>query len=1370
MAAIHGLSRFCSLARREVLFVDEDAGAGLELLPVQDGLLISEVLEFPGQAHLHAGDIIVAIDGADLAARACGGQAVQQKEIFRVRAQHGTNIIVLEGFADPKGLVRFRCPMCRRGFASWPPCLRHHVAAWREQQVEEGKLDRGQASVHQPTSALVRAWMEKAADAAKAEPIRDGSHAPGCFVAPSSPPLPTFGKGLMQSNASTSLGGTGNFRARSDSKESETDSSDSEVLLSEIPLLGSSQVARAVAPNPPITSQQQGTIKKDEEERVSLAQMDCQAARTKARVLAARARMQTLGLAKRERVATCDKDRESGNNLKTSECLESVKSVWSVSPPAMPPSTCLGSSTGRIAGTNRLSCDSGVAPGDTRTEHCNATGTGLVREMGDNTILTSKTIYSHCKGSEGSHTQDYVMSSSRSNIDRRDEEMILANEQLESNVEGNREAHKEPDPQVENSEENDIEEHPLRIVELPQRTWWVQFFELYCMETPGAGILRVTIVNICLQDADMPSLTASLDQLLIYLRHDSITRIVDDCTGCHNAPLRLLLDLDLSKNEVSDSGAVWLFEWLLQRQREVRCRKLSLACNRIGDPSLEWLAAVIRSQPSAIEELHLSNNQAITCAGAASVFVAVALHPDDAYPLLDEQGLFRPAFVDFGQCSIHEPGSLLARLRLRAGLMFTHGSGPDSNGPSKNAFSSLSFAQTPHVCIRDNLLSAKSSEWQSHRVPAALPAELEKVCTGRPWPRLPDLPSPLLTEPALQQTGVSSRYSASQSHRTSILRAELMIDEEEGAGLQLETTTEGLEVCEIMEIPGQPGLETHDIIRSIDGLPLWWEACKDDRELPDETASKKTTTDGEDKDDFDPQFARFGARFRLGARLDVIRRRGASLTQAVKARSLSRFRCPDCSQGFDRWGECLQHIKDTGHEPRQKAVQGSQVKNPCEDASACIRRWMSVCMAAARGELPDHSPAQLKTDSTETTARKDEASQALLLPAVIGFRGVRCGAVLDSLADDASRCGNIHDCLVWALPDGLQAECRYSLDASHHLASLAAPLLESLHFHLPDVAESQNVRRSNEDIQASLLCGRFDSPNLDATMGTVDWSCWLDSMLQQQDEHARGPAKKNYSITSSAPALSNAKRISHQMRPSMRAEAHPFVPFEIAQLAASLRMLVLCGLPGSGKSTLAKKLNSLGWKVVNQDTLGSRQACLRAARAVLKQPRQRLVVDRCNSDAAQRAVWVQSAVRDFGLSAKDIGCIWLDVPAEECGRRVLNRFGHRTLPPQEASLKVIRGFAKSWQDPGVDEGFAHVWHIISDLDFETFWAELSASEDKPGSTSDLQDERAAPSANTDCNATHVLRPELETDHAVSKMLPLAAEEPLAFLELLPAKP
>ncbi|CAK0889543.1 unnamed protein product [Prorocentrum cordatum] len=131
-----------------------------------------------------------------------------------------------------------------------------------------------------------------------------------------------------------------------------------------------------------------------------------------------------------------------------------------------------------------------------------------------------------------------------------------------------------------------------------------------------------------------------------------------------------------------------------------------------------------------------------------------------------------------------------------------------------------------------------------------------------------------------------------------------------------------------------------------------------------------------------------------------------------------------------------------------------------------------------------------------------------------------------------------------------------------------------------------------------------------------------------------------------------------------------------------LRLLILAGLPGAGKSTLAARMADSGWVVVNQDLLGSRQACLAGVRTALADGGC-VVVDRCNVTCWQRSVWLGVA-DEHKVCA---GCFWLDVGPEECGERVLRRFGHATLAAEPESLGVIGAFAERFEPPQEAEGF-----------------------------------------------------------------------------------
>lgn len=159
-------------------------------------------------------------------------------------------------------------------------------------------------------------------------------------------------------------------------------------------------------------------------------------------------------------------------------------------------------------------------------------------------------------------------------------------------------------------------------------------------------------------------------------------------------------------------------------------------------------------------------------------------------------------------------------------------------------------------------------------------------------------------------------------------------------------------------------------------------------------------------------------------------------------------------------------------------------------------------------------------------------------------------------------------------------------------------------------------------------------------------------------------------------------RLGRQHSSARAAASSPAVNEEV-------RLLILCGLPGSGKSTLAAALRGNNWRVVNQDTMGNRRACERACAAALAAG-ERVVVDRCNHDAQQRAHWVRLLDAAGGGRAY---ALWLDVDEDECVARCRARRGHRTLPPEKAA-RVIRGFRDTWVPPdATSDGLAGVLRL-----------------------------------------------------------------------------
>ncbi|KAL1917359.1 uncharacterized protein VTP21DRAFT_5015 [Calcarisporiella thermophila] len=142
--------------------------------------------------------------------------------------------------------------------------------------------------------------------------------------------------------------------------------------------------------------------------------------------------------------------------------------------------------------------------------------------------------------------------------------------------------------------------------------------------------------------------------------------------------------------------------------------------------------------------------------------------------------------------------------------------------------------------------------------------------------------------------------------------------------------------------------------------------------------------------------------------------------------------------------------------------------------------------------------------------------------------------------------------------------------------------------------------------------------------------------------------------------------------------------------ATSTRLLVLVGPPGCGKSTFASALvNALpNWVRVNQDDLGSRQACESLARASL--PRNNVVIDRCNFDNRQRGVWIRIG-QNAGVNVE---CIFFGTSYEECERRIISRQNHPTGVEGPRGIEILRRFVDDLREPRLEEGFHRVMTIM----------------------------------------------------------------------------
>ncbi|KAF5312508.1 hypothetical protein D9619_002544 [Psilocybe cf. subviscida] len=141
-------------------------------------------------------------------------------------------------------------------------------------------------------------------------------------------------------------------------------------------------------------------------------------------------------------------------------------------------------------------------------------------------------------------------------------------------------------------------------------------------------------------------------------------------------------------------------------------------------------------------------------------------------------------------------------------------------------------------------------------------------------------------------------------------------------------------------------------------------------------------------------------------------------------------------------------------------------------------------------------------------------------------------------------------------------------------------------------------------------------------------------------------------------------------------------------------LFILVGLPGSGKSFFAKSLlarDPTKWVYISQDDTGSRSICENAiGRAPAKG--NRVILDRCNTSAADRKLWLQLA-SNWCTSPV---CVLFDYDKELCVSRAQMRSGHPTLPPGSRVRNAVAQMHGVFQKPSlVDEGFQAVVTVRS---------------------------------------------------------------------------
>jgi hypothetical protein len=203
---------------------------------------------------------------------------------------------------------------------------------------------------------------------------------------------------------------------------------------------------------------------------------------------------------------------------------------------------------------------------------------------------------------------------------------------------------------------------------------------------------------------------------------------------------------------------------------------------------------------------------------------------------------------------------------------------------------------------------------------------------------------------------------------------------------------------------------------------------------------------------------------------------------------------------------------------------------------------------------------------------------------------------------------------------------------------------------------------------------------------------WRKATLETQPECSSEVVEAGSASVASSAASSTVP--APRLAPALDAkQAKDLAKMSKAKLKLAPSLIMTCGLPGSGKSTFSAGLAASGlWDVISKDDIGSRQATEeKFAQCYLRKgSAKRAVIDMCNVAPADRAAWL-----DFALRPADAVVVYFDVSADVCKQRVKTRANHPTgdLFTGGKGEQVIDGFAKKLVVPTVAEGFQHVYTV-----------------------------------------------------------------------------
>lgn len=151
-------------------------------------------------------------------------------------------------------------------------------------------------------------------------------------------------------------------------------------------------------------------------------------------------------------------------------------------------------------------------------------------------------------------------------------------------------------------------------------------------------------------------------------------------------------------------------------------------------------------------------------------------------------------------------------------------------------------------------------------------------------------------------------------------------------------------------------------------------------------------------------------------------------------------------------------------------------------------------------------------------------------------------------------------------------------------------------------------------------------------------------------------------------------------------------PMKLDSALASPEIVLVVAPAASGKTTLSRTFEALNYKRINQDTLKTREKCIKVAEEIIGGQRRSIVVDNTNLDVKTRKDWVALAAR-LGVP---IRAVYLTTPVDTA--KALARY--RMLCPstlaserREIPAWVIDAHFRDLQRPCLDEGFVSVEEV-----------------------------------------------------------------------------